>query len=185
MQFYFCAQMFGRSSTNLICYLFLSASRDVFRYQAVLMRDRFDQNKDIKDLVLAKSLLEQGEQELFKNLHWHPKKCKCYTPQLVSTLVIFALQFPIRLVVWLTKGKLYPLTGWWTIGILWKKPSIQSILLAGNSAKRSLLNCGSSSTVNLQLVTIRCAQLNNQLIKCVFVNRKDELWLYSFNSQIH
>ncbi|XP_066262406.1 NADH dehydrogenase [ubiquinone] 1 beta subcomplex subunit 9 [Euwallacea similis] len=48
--------------------------RDVFRYQATLMRKRFDDNKDIKDMVMAKSLLEEGEKELFKTLHWHPKK---------------------------------------------------------------------------------------------------------------
>ncbi|XP_050306515.1 NADH dehydrogenase [ubiquinone] 1 beta subcomplex subunit 9 [Anthonomus grandis grandis] len=48
--------------------------RDVFRYQAVLMRARFDENKDIKDMIAAKDLIEKGEQELFDKQHWHPRK---------------------------------------------------------------------------------------------------------------
>ncbi|CAH0551908.1 unnamed protein product [Brassicogethes aeneus] len=48
--------------------------RDVFRYQAVLMRERFDQNKDVKDMRIAKDLIMKGEQELFEKQHWHPKK---------------------------------------------------------------------------------------------------------------
>lgn len=38
------------------------------------MRERFDKNKDIKDLRYAKHLLEQGEEELWKNLHYQPIK---------------------------------------------------------------------------------------------------------------
>lgn len=49
---------------------------EVFRYYAVLMRQRFDENKDIQDLRVAKELLAKGEEELFLNQHWHPRKCK-------------------------------------------------------------------------------------------------------------
>lgn len=40
------------------------------------MRKRFDDNKDIKDMRLAKELIAKGEEELFLNQHWQPKKCK-------------------------------------------------------------------------------------------------------------
>lgn len=40
------------------------------------MRAEFDKNKDIKDLRIAKKLLEDGEEELFKKLHPIPFKCK-------------------------------------------------------------------------------------------------------------
>ncbi|CAG9858098.1 unnamed protein product [Phyllotreta striolata] len=50
------------------------ADRIAFRYNAVLMRQRFDQNSDIKDLRIAKDLLEKGEAELFNNQHTHPRK---------------------------------------------------------------------------------------------------------------
>lgn len=36
------------------------------------MRDRFDKNKDIKDLRLAKKLLEDGEEELWNVMHPQP-----------------------------------------------------------------------------------------------------------------
>nr|CAH7718962.1 unnamed protein product [Callosobruchus chinensis] len=48
--------------------------REVFRYHAVLMRHRFDQNKDITDMRVAKELIEKGEKELFEKQHWHPRK---------------------------------------------------------------------------------------------------------------
>lgn len=43
------------------------------------MRARFDENKDVKDLRLAKKLLEDGERELFENQHVQPVKCKLFT----------------------------------------------------------------------------------------------------------
>nr|XP_033337641.1 NADH dehydrogenase [ubiquinone] 1 beta subcomplex subunit 9 [Megalopta genalis] len=45
-----------------------------FRYQAVLIRQRFDENKNIKDVRLAKKLLLEGEEEAFQNEHYQPKK---------------------------------------------------------------------------------------------------------------
>ncbi|XP_044255879.1 NADH dehydrogenase [ubiquinone] 1 beta subcomplex subunit 9-like [Tribolium madens] len=48
--------------------------RHVYRYYAVLMRARFDQNIKIKDAASAKRLVEEGEEELFKNQHWHIRK---------------------------------------------------------------------------------------------------------------
>ncbi|KAJ3657579.1 hypothetical protein Zmor_009368 [Zophobas morio] len=48
--------------------------RDVYRYYAVTMRDRFDQHKDVKDMAVARHLLEEGEDELFHKQHWHVKQ---------------------------------------------------------------------------------------------------------------
>ncbi|KAF5275092.1 hypothetical protein FQA39_LY07029 [Lamprigera yunnana] len=49
-------------------------TRDVFRYQAVLMRQRFEANRCIADLSIAKSLIEAAEEELFQNTHYNPKQ---------------------------------------------------------------------------------------------------------------
>lgn len=43
-----------------------------YRYEAVLMRQRFDENKNIKDVRQAKALYLAGEEELFNNMHVMP-----------------------------------------------------------------------------------------------------------------
>lgn len=43
------------------------------------MRQRFDANKDVKDMRVAKELVEQGEEEAFLNQHYQPRKCKCHS----------------------------------------------------------------------------------------------------------
>jgi len=48
--------------------------RDWLRFECVMMRKRFDDNKDIKDLRIAKGLLAEGEAELFKHMHPVPKQ---------------------------------------------------------------------------------------------------------------
>ncbi|XP_011553236.3 NADH dehydrogenase [ubiquinone] 1 beta subcomplex subunit 9 [Plutella xylostella] len=48
--------------------------RHVYRYQAVLMRERFDQNAKIRDMRKATELLKAGEEELFLIQHPIPKK---------------------------------------------------------------------------------------------------------------
>merc|ERR1712038_131593 len=48
--------------------------RHLTRYHCVLMRDRFDQNKNIVDMVQAKQLLEKGEAELEAKRHPQPMK---------------------------------------------------------------------------------------------------------------
>ncbi|XP_057655071.1 NADH dehydrogenase [ubiquinone] 1 beta subcomplex subunit 9 [Diorhabda carinulata] len=48
--------------------------REVYRYYAVLMRQRFDENKKISDIRIAKDLIAKGEAELFDKQHWHPRK---------------------------------------------------------------------------------------------------------------
>lgn len=46
--------------------------RDEYRMEAVKLRERFETYRHIKDLRIAKELLEQGEEELFKNEHPQP-----------------------------------------------------------------------------------------------------------------
>ncbi|CAG9792745.1 unnamed protein product [Diatraea saccharalis] len=48
--------------------------RNVYRYQAVLMRARFDKNAKETDMRKAVELLRQGEEELFSQIHPLPKK---------------------------------------------------------------------------------------------------------------
>lgn len=38
----------------------------------MLLRERFDKNKDIKDLCYAKHLLQEGEKEVFAKQHYQP-----------------------------------------------------------------------------------------------------------------
>ncbi|XP_076628495.1 NADH dehydrogenase (ubiquinone) B22 subunit [Colletes latitarsis] len=48
--------------------------RTDFRYHAVLMRQRFEENRHIPDARVAKQLLLDGEEELFQAQHWQPMK---------------------------------------------------------------------------------------------------------------
>lgn len=50
--------------------------RHAFRYHAVLLRERFDANKDVKDMRVARKLVEDGEAELFHKAHPQPIGCK-------------------------------------------------------------------------------------------------------------
>uniref|UniRef100_A0A182M5J7 NADH dehydrogenase [ubiquinone] 1 beta subcomplex subunit 9 n=1 Tax=Anopheles culicifacies TaxID=139723 RepID=A0A182M5J7_9DIPT len=49
--------------------------RHIFRYQATLMRARFDQHRNEKDPAKVAQLLTDGERELFEKQHYQPKKC--------------------------------------------------------------------------------------------------------------
>lgn len=49
-----------------------SVRRDKYRYFACLLRDRFDRNKDIKDMVKATELLKAGEAEFWASQHPQP-----------------------------------------------------------------------------------------------------------------
>ncbi|XP_009879348.1 PREDICTED: NADH dehydrogenase [ubiquinone] 1 beta subcomplex subunit 9 [Charadrius vociferus] len=46
--------------------------RDKYRYFACLLRERFDKNKDVKDMVKATELLKAGEEEFWANQHPQP-----------------------------------------------------------------------------------------------------------------
>ncbi|XP_069683070.1 NADH dehydrogenase [ubiquinone] 1 beta subcomplex subunit 9-like [Periplaneta americana] len=71
------------SHTKKVCSLYKRAlrnleswydRREVYRYEAVLLRQRFEEKRNVKDLIEAKQLLEKGESELFNLQHYQPKK---------------------------------------------------------------------------------------------------------------
>lgn len=51
--------------------------RGAWREEAVVLRARFDANKDLKDMRKARKLLEDGEAEFELNKHPDPYICKC------------------------------------------------------------------------------------------------------------
>ncbi|XP_035223398.1 NADH dehydrogenase [ubiquinone] 1 beta subcomplex subunit 9-like [Stegodyphus dumicola] len=74
-----------KTHAQKVCSLYKRAVRNawstyddrwLYRYHARLIRARFDEHKDEKDLRKAKQLLEDGEKELWDNLHYQPRKCK-------------------------------------------------------------------------------------------------------------
>jgi NADH dehydrogenase (ubiquinone) 1 beta subcomplex subunit 9 len=78
-----------KTHSQKVCSLYKRAVRDLeswekpdlasFRYKAVLLRARFDENKDIKDMRKAKILYLEGEEELWMGQHWKPIKFS-YSP---------------------------------------------------------------------------------------------------------
>lgn len=48
------------------------ACRDKYRYLACLLRERFDKNKDVKDMVKATELLKAGQEEFWAHQHPQP-----------------------------------------------------------------------------------------------------------------
>jgi len=66
-----------------VCRLYKAALRNIenwyhhryeIRYQAVLLRARFEKNRNITDFVKAKQILAAGERENYKHSHPIPKK---------------------------------------------------------------------------------------------------------------
>ncbi|CAL8100706.1 unnamed protein product [Orchesella dallaii] len=51
-----------------------SHHRHVYRFNAVILRARFDENRDILDMRKAKELLYLGEEELHRMMHYQPLK---------------------------------------------------------------------------------------------------------------
>jgi len=54
----------------------ISFFRHIYRFNAVLLRQRFEENRNVLDMRQAKELLELGEEELLRNQHYQPMKCK-------------------------------------------------------------------------------------------------------------
>ncbi|XP_065338443.1 NADH dehydrogenase [ubiquinone] 1 beta subcomplex subunit 9 [Cloeon dipterum] len=63
--------LYKRAVRNLEAW---NINRPTFRYHAVLLRARFDENKNITDLRRAKELWIAGEEELAKCEHYQPLK---------------------------------------------------------------------------------------------------------------
>ena len=57
---------------NFIRLNFLSCHRDKYRFYACMMRARFDENKNEKDMVKATMMLKAGEEEFWDNQHPQP-----------------------------------------------------------------------------------------------------------------
>ena len=55
---------------------FVMDYRHLTRYHQCILRARFDEQKNEKDLVKAKKMVEDGERELFLDSHPQPFKCK-------------------------------------------------------------------------------------------------------------
>jgi len=54
---------------------FCFLNRNVFRFQAVIARSEFDVIANEKDMIKAKRMLEEKEDQLFRERHYQPKKC--------------------------------------------------------------------------------------------------------------
>lgn len=72
-----------KSHKDKVCSLYKRAIRNNYsrfylpediRYAVVTLRKRFDDNKDIKDMRIAKKLLEEGEKEYEDELYYQPLK---------------------------------------------------------------------------------------------------------------
>jgi hypothetical protein len=50
--------------------------RNEWRFRAVVLRDRFDKNKNITDLVKAQQILAEAETEYNNKRHPNPLQCK-------------------------------------------------------------------------------------------------------------
>uniref|UniRef100_T1PHU2 NADH dehydrogenase [ubiquinone] 1 beta subcomplex subunit 9 n=1 Tax=Musca domestica TaxID=7370 RepID=T1PHU2_MUSDO len=48
--------------------------REIYRYRAVQLRARFEENRNVTDMAKAVKLLAAGEQELFNTQHYQPIK---------------------------------------------------------------------------------------------------------------
>ena len=49
--------------------------RVAFRFHAVLLRQRFEENRNLTDNLKVQTLVANAEEELFMNQHTHPLKC--------------------------------------------------------------------------------------------------------------
>lgn len=71
-------QTFFRNKTTIYVFLivFYFIFRHEWRFRAVVLRDRFDQNKNVNDLVKAQQLLAEGQHEYDQKRHPNPFQCK-------------------------------------------------------------------------------------------------------------
>lgn len=141
---------------------------EVYRYRAVLMRARFDENRK-KDLGEGRRLLACGQQELFETKHFQPKNCKCIYV-VVSTnihLMRMSLQLPIAPAAVPMSVRWSHQIGCLIIGIHWRRRSIQSTLPNVNSARKNMWLGGRSSTANqiLRTYIIKNLAPRNNVVK--------------------
>ncbi|KAL7639886.1 UNVERIFIED_CONTAM: hypothetical protein RMT77_009299 [Armadillidium vulgare] len=63
--------LYKRALRNLECWF---EHRPTLRVQSVLLRERFDKNRNVKDLIVANQILKDGEEELYQTSHPSPIK---------------------------------------------------------------------------------------------------------------
>lgn len=54
------------------CFVVFSRHRDKYRFYACMLRARFDDNKNEKDMVKATMMLKAGEEEFWSDQHPQP-----------------------------------------------------------------------------------------------------------------
>ena len=66
------------SSTEFLFYLFVNMTycRHHYMYQAALMRQRFEETRNVTDVRVAQQMLKDGEEELFQKSDDNPIKCE-------------------------------------------------------------------------------------------------------------
>ena len=65
-------RLYRKSLKHLLSW---TIDRRAWRNQALKLRDRFDAHKDLKDMKLASSLLQEGEKEFQQYIHPDPYIC--------------------------------------------------------------------------------------------------------------
>ncbi|KAH8414997.1 hypothetical protein KR215_004817 [Drosophila sulfurigaster] len=113
--------------------------REVYRYRAVLMRARFDENRR-KDLAEGMRLLACGQQELFETKHFQPRNCKLNMLRMMWNLsyIIVYLQLQIAPAAALLNAKSSHQIGCSTTGIRWRRHNIQSTSPSASSERRNM-----------------------------------------------
>ena len=65
-----------------------------FRYQACLLRQRFEENRNVKDEITVAKLIASAENELFEKQHYQPIKCKSSVTVLANCAHCFFVAVP-------------------------------------------------------------------------------------------
>ena len=50
-----------------------------FRYEVTILRDRFEQNRNLTDVAKLQKVLQESEKELHEKQHYQPIKCILYS----------------------------------------------------------------------------------------------------------
>merc|ERR1712137_1142197 len=73
----------GFSHTRKVCSLYQKAARTLqcwtpdrlsFRYEVTILRDRFEQNRNLTDVAKLQKVLQESEKELHEKQHYQPIK---------------------------------------------------------------------------------------------------------------
>ena len=65
--------------------LIMPLCRAAFRFEAVCLRQKFEENRHLTDAIKVQTLIEDTQEKLFKNKHTHPLKCNILISFVVYT----------------------------------------------------------------------------------------------------